>query len=487
MQTTVEETDKHKVRLTVEVEPDRVGKDLDRAYRKIAQQVRIPGFRKGKVPRKIIDAQIGREAVVGEFIEDSVPTYYREALREHELAPITEPDIDLEDLKEGEPLVFTAVVEVRPRLTLAEDDYKGIRVERPSVEVGAAEVDDLLDRLRERFAELETVSRPGRTGDYVVIDLRATVHDQEVAEATRPDYLYEIGTGEFTGKLDEELQGKRAGEILRFNATLDERFGERAGQEVSFQILVKEVKGKRLPAADDEFAKTASEFDTLEQLRDSLREQLERNKERAADAEVRDLVLQRLVDGVDVDLPDTLIDEETEHRVEHARERAERAGMTLDQLLELQGFDELRFRSDARAHATRAVKADLVLEAVARNEQLEVTAEELGTEIAQLAQVLGRDVKEVARSLERSGQVVSLAGDIIRSKALDILVEHADVTSGDGGSPTSEPASPEATTDSPHRAPTADPSEPDPSDQGQEGQQVQQDPQVQEEAEGAST
>jgi trigger factor len=435
MQTTVEETDKHKVRLTIEVEPDRVGKDLDRAYRKIAAQVRIPGFRKGKVPKKVIDAQIGREAVVDEFLEDSVPTYYREAIREHELAPITDPEIDLEDLKDGEPLIFTAVVEVRPRLDLTPEEYKGVQVRRPSEAVTDAEVDLLLDRLRERFAELETVSRPAHVGDYVVIDLRATVHDQEIADATRPDYLYEVGSGEFTGKLDQELEGKRAGEILRFNAQLDERFAERAGQEVSFQVLVKEVKGKRLPQVDDEFARTASEFDTLDQLRDSLREQLARNKEGAADAEVRDLVLQRLVDRVDVDLPDTLIDEETEHRIQHARERAERAGMTLDQLLESQGFDELRFRADARAHATRAVKADLVLEAVARNEELQVTADELGTEIAQLAQVLGRDVKDVARSLERSGQVVSLAGDIIRSKALDLLVESADITSDDGDTP----------------------------------------------------
>jgi trigger factor len=449
MQSTVEETDRHKVRLTVEVEPDRVDKDLDRAYRKIAQQVRIPGFRKGKVPRKVIDAQIGREAVVGEFLEDNVPAYYREALREHELAPITEPDIDMEDLKEGEPLVFTALVEVRPRLQLTENDYKGITVERPAVEVSDVEVNDLLDRLRERFAELETVPRPARSGDYVVIDLRATVHGEEVPEATRPDYLYEIGSGEFTGKLDQELEGKRAGEILRFNAQLDERFGERAGQEVSFQVLVKEVKGKRLPAADDEFAKTASEFDTLDELRESLREQLEANKARAADAEVRDLVLQALVDRVDVDLPETLIDEETEHRVLHARERAERAGMTLEQLLDSQGFDELRFRSDARAHATRAVKADLVLEAVARAENLEVTAAELGNEIGQLAQVLGRDVKDVARSLERTGQVVSLAGDIIRSKALDVLVQNAEIagaeiTSEDGEGPASAEVSSEA-------------------------------------------
>ncbi len=433
MQTTVEETDKHKVKVTVEVEPDRFGKDLDRAYRKVAQQVRIPGFRKGKVPRRVIDAQIGHDAVLGEFLEDSVPVYYREAIRENELAPIADPDIDLEQVEEGKPLVFTATVEVRPRLTLEEGHYRGIRVDRPSTEVSEADVDDMVDRLRERFAELETASRPAKKGDHVVIDLRATVHDEEVPEATRPDYLYEVGSGEFVPALDEELQGKRAGEILKFNAELGERFGERGGQEVSFQVLVKEVKGKKLPGADDAFAKTASEFDTLDELRDSLREQLHANKERAADGAVRDGVLQKVVDATDVDLPDTLVDEETEHRVQHARERAEGAGLTLDQLLEMQGFDELRFRSDARAHAIRAIKADLVLEAVARQEQMEVSAEELGVEVAQLAQALGRDPKEVARSLDRSGQIVTLAGDIIRSKALDFLVEHADIVSeGDG-------------------------------------------------------
>jgi trigger factor len=438
MQTTVQETDLHKVKLTVEVEPERFGKDLDRAYRKVAQDVRIPGFRKGKVPRQIIDTQIGKEAVLGEFLEDSVPEYYREALRENDLAPIAEPDIDLEQVEEGKPLVFSATVEVRPRLRLEEGDYKGLKVQRPSVEVADREVDELLDSLRERFAELETVQRPAAKGDYVVIDLRATVHDEEVPEATRPDFLYEVGAGEFTGKLDDELEGTRAGEILKFNAPLDERFGERSGQEVSFSVLVKEVKGKRLPSADDDFAKTASEFDTLDELKQALREQLEKNKERAAEAEVRDRVLQVLIDATTVDLPETLIDDETEHRVRHAQERAEQLGITLDQLLQLQGIDEPRFRADARAHATRAIVADLALEGVARSEDLQVTAEEIGQEIGRLAQALGREPKEVAKSLDRSGQVVALAGDIIRSKALDVLVEHADVTPEDGATQEAE-------------------------------------------------
>jgi trigger factor len=427
MQTTVEETDKHTVKLTIEVAPDEFGKDLDRAYRKIAQQVKIPGFRKGKVPRRIIDAQLGRETVLGEFLEDSVPTYYRDALRENDLAPITEPDIDVEQLEEGKPLRFTATVEIRPRLHLEKTDYEGLEVERPTVEVSDAEVDRLVDSLRDRFAELEPIGRPSQTGDYVTMDIRATVHGEEIAEGTKPDYLYEIGSREFGDTVDAELVGKRAGEILKVNDMLAEGAGERAGQEVTFSILLKEVKAKKLPDADDEFAKTASEFDTLEELRTALREQLAQNKERAAEGEVRDLVLQKLVDSVDVDLPDTLIDEESEHRVTHARERAEQLGLTLDQLLEAQGFDELRFRADARDHAVRAIKADLVLEAVARGEDLQVTPEELGREIASLAQALGRDAKEVAKSLDRTGQVVALAGDIIRSKALDVLVERAKV------------------------------------------------------------
>lgn len=443
MQTTVEETDRHTVKLTVEVPPDRFDKDLEAAYRKIAEQVKVPGFRKGKVPKRVIDAQIGRDAVVAEFLEDAVPTYYREAIRSNELAPITDPDISLEQVEKGKPLVFTATVEVRPRLTLEEEDYKGIKVDRPSFGVTDREVDELIDRLRDRFAELEPIGRPARKGDYAVIDLRAHVHDQEVPEATRPDYLYEIGSQEFVDTLDRELEGKRAGEILKFNATLDQRFGDRAGQEVTFQVLVKEVKAKKLPPADDAFAKTASEFDTLEELRESLRDHLTQSKERAADAEVRDRVLQALVDRVDVELPETLVDEETEHRVAHAGQRAEQAGLSLQQVLDAQGFDELRFRADARSHAVRAIKADLVLEAVARREGLEVSAEELGREIALLADSLGRDPKDVARTLERTGQVVTLAGDIIRTKALDLLVEHADTVS-EGKSPSADEASAKA-------------------------------------------
>jgi trigger factor len=433
MQTTVESTDKHTVKLTIEVPEDEFSKDLDRAYRAIANSVKIPGFRKGKVPRKIIDAQVGRDVVLAEFVEEAVPVYYRNALRDEDLAPIADPDIDMQQLEEGMPLVFTATVEVRPRLEFTEQDYKGVAVEKPSNDVSDEEVEDWVTRLRQRFSELEPVGRPAADGDVVTIDLKASIHDQEVAEATRSDYLYTVGSGEFGDKLDAELVGTKAGDILKLNDTLPERFGEpHGGTEVSFQVLVKDVKAVKLPDADDGFAKTASEFDTIEELRADLRQKLAELKDRDAVGIVRDRVLEALIDRVDVEIPESLVEDETQHRVQHARDRAEQAGASLEQVLETQGWDESRLREDAREHAIRAIKSDLVLEAVARGEKLEVTAEEIGAEVTALAQAYGRDPKDLAAQLDRNGQIVTLAGDIIRSKALDLLVERADIQNENG-------------------------------------------------------
>jgi len=430
MQTTLEETDKHVVRLQVEVPPEEFAKDLDRTYRKLAQEVRIPGFRKGKVPRQIIDARVGRDHVIHEFVDEFLPTYYVRALREHDLAPIADPEIDLDPLEAGQSLKFTATVEVRPRLTLEPEQYKGVKVDAPDPEPRELDIDEYIDHLRERFAELEVVERPAQKGDYVLADVRASVHGKEVPEASRIGFLTEVGSDELVPELDRELEGKRKGEILKFNAALPESFGELAGQEVTFTVLLKEVKSKRLPTVDDEFAKTASEFDTLVELRDDVRTKLRVFKEAESKAAVRDLVLRQIVDSVEVDLPERLVDEETEHRIDSAKERAERAGTTLEALLESQGWDELRFRSDARSHAVRALKSELVLEAVARQEGVKATREELEAEIRALAETTGKDAREVMKILERSGQVGSLAGDIIRSKALDLLVGGADVSTG---------------------------------------------------------
>ena len=320
MQTTVETTEPHTVKLTIEVPEDEFGKDLDRTYRAIANQIKIPGFRKGKVPKQIIDTQIGQDAIFEEFVNSSVPAYFRKAVADEDLAPITDPDIDVQQLEPGKPFVFSATVEVRPRLSFEESDYTGIGVTKPPVEVTEQEIDEWIERLRERFSELEPVGRPVQQGDFVTVDLTVTKGGEKVEQASREDYLYFVGSGEVGEKLDVELVGAKPGAILKVSDALPERFGEElGGAAVHITVLMKDVKTRRLPEIDDDFAKTASEFDTIQQLRDDLRERLTEVKEREATAAVRDLVLEAMIDKVDVDLPESLIDEETDHRIHHAR------------------------------------------------------------------------------------------------------------------------------------------------------------------------
>ncbi len=435
MHTTLENVDKHRVKLTVDVPPEETKPVLDLAYRHLAEQVSVPGFRKGKVPRRIIDTQVGREALLREFLDHALPTFYLQALREHSLAPIADPEFD--DLEvtdpEGTGLRFAATVEIRPRVELAESDYKGIRLDRPPAEVSEREVDEQLDRLRDRFAELESVGRPAGRGDYVVADIRASAQGEEVPELSGQGVLYEVGSGGIVPELDSELEGARPGGIHKVGATLPERFGDRAGQQVTFSVLVKEVKGKKLPALDDEFATTASEFDSLDALRADIRTKLGALREAQSEARLRDEALRALAATVDaVELPDRLVDAETESRIEAARRRAEQQGVTLEQFLEAADVEELRFRSDARSHAIRAIRADLALEAVARSEGIEASDEDLDGVVKAMAEDAGRSPKEVRKQLEASGQMTSLAGDIIRDRALNLVVENAEVV-GEGG------------------------------------------------------
>ena len=445
MESSLQEVGRHRVKVIASVKPEEAKPVLDLAYRHLAGSVNVPGFRKGKAPRKVVEAHVGRGAVLQEFLEHALPEFYYRALREHDLAPIGDPEFDDVKVAEVETsgLSFTATVDVRLRLTFSEADYKGLRIDRPEASVTEAEVDEQLDRLRERFAELETVGHPARRGDYVLADIRSYVHDQEIPELTGQDVLYEVGTEAMVPELDKDLDGARRGDILKVNATLPDRFGERAGQEVSFQVLVKEIKSKRLPALDDGFAKTASEFDTLDELRADVREKLRRLKDAQTDARIRDEALRLVSEMVTADLPDRLIDQETESRVDSARRRAELQGTTLEEVLKASDVEELQFRSDARAHATRAVKADLALEAVARAEGIRVTDEEIDRAVQALSKEVGRSPKEVRRSLERTGQITSLAGDIIRDKALGVVVENAEIVGG----PEAEPPQDEEGTD----------------------------------------
>jgi trigger factor len=271
LETTTERVDKDRVRLHVTVPEAALGPAIDRVYRKWANEIKVPGFRKGKVPRQLIDARVGGPDIIREeAVRDALPDLYREAIRAEELEPIAPPDIEVQDLVAGEPLVFEATIDIRPEITLP--DLTAIDVEAPSSEVTDEDLDEQMDRLRDRFAELETASREARRGDHALIDLKATHHDQQVDSLTVDDYLYEIGSHTGPPKLDEELEGNRAGAILKFTSAVPPAaLGENAPDDatevdLSFTVLLKEVKAKKLPALDDEFAKTVGEFDTLDAL-----------------------------------------------------------------------------------------------------------------------------------------------------------------------------------------------------------------------------
>ncbi|HEX6674469.1 MAG TPA: trigger factor [Actinomycetes bacterium] len=426
MRSTVEPVEPTKLRINVVVEPDELASAIDRTARRLANEVRVPGFRKGKVPRRVIEARIGRDALVAEAIEhEAVPEFYARAIEEHGVRPLTRGKVDPPNWEEGSPLEFSATVEVKPELDLP--SYRGVAVERPAIEVTDEMVDGQLDRLRERVAQLEVIGRPLAEGDYAQIDLRATRHTVEVPELSRGDFLYEVGSGGLVEELDKELEGTRRGDILRFTVTLPDRFGEElAGQSITFQVLVKETKTKVLPKLDDDFAQEASEFDTLEELKDDLRERLGKAAAEQVANELETRVLEAYLEQVEVPLPDSLVRDELEFRTTRFAQQLALMRTTLDQYLEATGTTREQLEADLRAQSERAVKAQLVLEAVAAAEGMEASGEEVQAEIERQAQRVGRDPAEVAKALGGRDSAV-IRGDILRSKALAFLVDHAEV------------------------------------------------------------
>ena len=424
MRSTLEPVEPTKVRINVVVEPDELRPAIDRTARRLSREVRVPGFRKGKVPRQVIEARIGRDALLAEAIEqEAVPEFYAKAIEELGVQPLSRAQVEPPDYTDGEPLSFSATFEVKPELDLA--PYRGIEVERPALEVTDEHVDAQLERLRDRVAQLEVIGRPLAKGDFAQIDLRATHHTEEIPELTRTDFLYEVGSGTLVPQLDEELEGKRKGDILRFNATLPEEAGEEwAGREVTFQVLVKEAKAKVLPTLDDDFAQEASEFDTLEELRADLRERLERAAEAQRASELETRVLQAYLDLVEVPLPESLVHVELHYRANRFAQQLGMMGTNLDQYLQAIGQTSDDVEADLRAQAERAVKAQLVLEAIARAEGFEASEEEIEAELQRQAARANLAPEDVRKALS-DGRGGVIAGDILRSKALAFLVEHA--------------------------------------------------------------
>jgi trigger factor len=426
MKTTVERESPTKVRLLVEVEPSEIDKLTSDTVRKLSQEFKVPGFRKGKVPRQVLESRMGRDAIRQRMLEDSLPRLYTDAAKEESLRPVATPDIEVTDF-EGDSLSFTATVEVRPDLHLP--NYRELEIERPSTKATREEIDDRLDVLRKRFATLDPVARNAEAGDHLLIDVKTSIHDQKIDEASANDFMYELGSGTLAPELDKELTGTRAGDIIKFNTTLPERLSkDHGGKEATMTVIVKEVNAKRLPEIDDDFAKTASEFDTIEELEREIRDRIEEYKGVQADREIRNRLLDELIDLAAVPVPESLVQAEADARMEALLREVRQHGMSLPDYLEVLKMNEDELRTAQRRAAERSIGADFLLDEIAKAEGMNVTRAELDEEVEHLARRAGKTPDELRRDIVQAGRVEALAGDILRRKVLDYLVEQANIT-----------------------------------------------------------
>jgi trigger factor len=441
--TSVEPLEGNKVRLTVTVPSDEFEKAIDAAFRKLAREVKIPGFRPGKAPRALLEARFGADVAREQALRDSLPEYYAQAVVSESIDVIAAPEIDITSGEDSGDVAFDAVVEVRPIVTLGA--YDGLRVEIPSPEVPEEAVDSQVDALRERFADLEDSSQPLIDGNFASIDIKTSVHDEVIDSLSATDFLYEVGSGMLVDELDAELRGTAPGAILRFNATLPERFGDRAGEEVTFSVLVKEAKRKVLPEADDEWVSEVSEFDTVDALRQDIRDRLGLVGKVQAQMLVRDKVLDAAAALVDIEVPDALVANEMEGRLHDLVHRLEAQGLDIPQYLAATGQEQQPFLDTLRATSTDAVRADLALRAVVAQEHIEATDDDVSAEIDRLAERLEAKPDRVRKDLERRGAMEALRSDLARGKALRFLVDHAEVVDEEGNTvDLTLPESPEA-------------------------------------------
>lgn len=425
MKSAVEALEGNKVKLSVEVDQGEFESAVDAAFRRIAREVRVPGFRPGKVPRRVLEARLGKDAARQEALREALPDYYAQAVREHDVDPIAPPEIDItNDGGEG-PLTFDAVVEIRP--TVAIPGYAGLQVTVPALEVSDEDVAAQVDRLRDTFAELKETSRPAQATDHATVDITGTRNGERIDAVSTEDFLYEVGSGSFLPELDDVLRGAKVGDILTFEALGD---GEEGA--VSFRVLVKDLKEKVLPELTDEWASEASEFETVDQLRADLRQRLEVVRRVQGRLALREATLAALVELVAEEAPEPLVNSEMERQVHELSHRLDAQGANLGQYLAATGQDQDAFVADLRERAVRSVKADLALRALADAEDVEVSDSDIQAELASMAERYNASPAELAHQLEDAEQMESLRSDLRKGKALNWLLEHVEVVDEEG-------------------------------------------------------
>ena len=428
MKSTVETLSPTRVRLAIEVPFDELEPSLKKAYREIAQQVTVPGFRKGKVPSAVIDQRVGRVAVLNEAVQEAIPQQIVAAIREHSVKSLGRPNVEITEFADGQPLRFTAELDVRPEITLPE--LSAIEVSVDDVEIGENEIDTQVEGLRERFATLKTVERTAQVGDYVQMDLAATVDGEEVPGGTATNISHEVGSKSLLPGLDEVLAGMGAGEQSTFTTQLVG--GDFAGREADVKVTVRTVKEKQLPPMDDDFAQLASEFDTLDELRGDLRERLTRVKRVEQLYAARDKALAELVRRADVPAPEGVVREEVEHRKQAMTDELERIGASFEDYLSAEQKTEEQLDEELTEAATEGVRIQLVLDTIADTNEVQVSDDEFGHEIVHRAQRVGMPPQQYYDQLMRSGTAAAVFGDVRRGKALTMVMEQVKITDASG-------------------------------------------------------
>lgn len=428
MKTTVDKLSDTRVKLTVNVPFAELDQEIDQAYAAIAQQVSIPGFRKGKAPRQLIDARFGRGPILEQVVNDMLPSRYEQAVQSEDLKVIGQPDVDISKIEDKDFVEFTAEVDVRPEFEVP--DFSEISITVPAIKAGEEDVDKALEDLAERFGELKDTKRKMKTGDYAIIDITAEVDGEKIEDASTEGLSYSIGDDNLIKGLDTALRGMKTGEDNEFTSTIQS--GEHKDEEATFKVHVQQTKERKLPDMDDEFAQMASEYDTIEELREATKTEVEESKKAEQAGQIRDEVLKAALADVDFELPQSVVDEQAHAQLHQILGQLAHDEKALAQLLEAQGTSREEFDQQTREQAEESVRTQIFLDAVAEKEEPEVSQQELSDHILFTAQSYGMDPNQFIQQLQSNGQIANLFSDVRRGKALAAAICRTTVKDEEG-------------------------------------------------------
>jgi trigger factor len=428
VKSTVEQLSPTRVRINVEVPFTELQPDFDRTYKELAKQVRLPGFRPGKAPAKLLEARVGREAILDQVINEALPSRYGQAVTETDVRPLGQPDIQVTKKEYGEEVVFTAEVDVRPEFALP--DLSALKITVEPIKVSDDDVDAELQSLRARFGTLTGVERPAASGDFVSIDLSAVIDGQDVPEAAAQGLSHEVGSGQLVEGLDDAIVGLSAGEGKTFTTTM--AAGPHAGKEAEVTVTVGSVKERELPEPDDEFAQLASEFDTIDELRANLADQVSRVKRVQQAEEIRTTTLDALLEQVDMPLPEAIVQTQVDNTLHNALRGLDHDEAKFAETLKKQGKSREEFDADTRSNAEKAIKTQLLLDALADDLDIQVSQQDITERLVLTSQQYGIEPQQLLGYMQQNNQLPAMFADVRRGLTIAEVVEAATVTDTDG-------------------------------------------------------